>query len=90
MPLPIESDARPITEPVPVERRRLTGFDVGVLNVPSVLAQVQRDVVGTSLLGGERRLDRTRIAHASRLTQCRHVIDVDAKIDTKTHEFFVS
>ncbi|MGI9187962.1 MAG: cytosine permease, partial [Gaiellales bacterium] len=31
MPHPVASEARPITEPIPVERRHLTGFDVAVL-----------------------------------------------------------
>ena len=31
MPLHLESDTRPVTEPIPADRRHLTGFDVAVL-----------------------------------------------------------
>ena len=50
---------------------------VGVLDVPAILAQVQRDRVRPCRLGHECRLQRAGIARAARLPQRGDVVDVD-------------
>ena len=55
--------------------------DVAILDVPAILAQMQRDAVGAGLLGEKRRVQRIRIAGAARLAQRRHVINVHAQRD---------
>jgi hypothetical protein len=52
---------------------------VAVLDVPAVFAQVQRDVVGTGLLGHQRGVHGIWIRRAAGLADRRHVIDVDAE-----------
>ena len=50
-----------------------------VLNMPPILAQMERDQVGACRLGHQRRLHRARIARAPHLAQRGNVIDVDAE-----------
>ena len=54
---------------------------VVVLDVPAVLAQMQRDAVGAGLLSHQRRIQRIGIRHAPHLPQRGHVVDVDAELD---------
>ena len=53
---------------------------VAILDVPAVLAQMQRDVVGAGLLGQQRRMHRVGIRRAARLAHRGDVIDVDAQL----------
>ena len=55
------------------------------LDVPPVLAQMQRDAVRAGELRGERGMHRIRIARAPRLPQRRDVIDVDAQRNEPAH-----
>ena len=55
-------------------------LDVPVLDVSAILAQMQRDGIGTGLLGLPGRLDGIGIARATRLTQGGHVIDINTQL----------
>ena len=57
------------------------GAHVAVLDVPAILAQVQRDRIGAPLLGDQRGKQRVRRTAAARLAQRRHVVDVDVEPD---------
>jgi hypothetical protein len=54
-------------------------IDIALLNMATILAQMQRDRIGTGLLGDQGRLDRLRITGAARPTDGGDVIDVDAE-----------
>ena len=54
--------------------------DVAILDVPAILAQMHRDVVGARLLGDQRGEHRVRIARAPRLAQRGDVVDVDSEM----------
>jgi hypothetical protein len=67
----IELDLRQIAQP----------FDVGILDVPPVLAQVDGDAIGTAEVRFDRRPDRIRLVGAARLADRRHMVNIDAKFD---------
>ena len=54
---------------------------VAILDVPPILAQMDRDAVGAGLLGDQRGEQRIRIGRAPRLPQRGDVIDIDAEMD---------
>ena len=54
-------------------------LDVGVLNVPPILAQVRRDSVGAGLFAQHRRRDWIRFVSTPGLPYRGHVIDVDVQ-----------
>ena len=58
---------------------RAQSRQVGVLNVPTILAEVHRDAVGATRLRLERRLDRIGLVCPTRLPHRRYVVDVYAK-----------
>ena len=66
---------------------RISGH-VAILDMPPVLAQVQRDAVGAGLLRQQRRVQRVGIAAAARLAQRRDVIDVHAEGDAASRARF--
>jgi len=66
-------------------QQRSQGVHVAILDVPTVFAQVQGDVVGAGLLSQQRRVHRVRVRSAARLTHGGHVIDVDAQFDASGH-----
>ncbi len=59
---------------------------VALLDVPAILAQVQRDVVRAGLLGQQCGLQRLGIARVALLAQCRDVVDVDPQCDGRVHQ----
>ena len=63
---------------------------VALLDVATVLAQVQRDVVGTGLFGHERGLHRLGILGMTLLPQCCHVVDIDTQVDCGGHQTLCS
>ena len=63
----VERDAEGVHEPI----------DVGILDVPAVFAEVCGDAVGAGALAELGGGDRIRLVGTARLTERRHVIDVD-------------
>gem|GEM_PF-78035 len=59
--------------------RRAQPRQVGILNVPTILAEVHRDAVGATRLRLERRLDRIGLVCPTRLPHRCNVVDVYAK-----------
>ncbi len=56
-------------------------FDVAVLNVPTIFAEVKRDPVSAALFG-ERRSDHwIRLVGSTSLSHGRHVVNVDSQFD---------
>ena len=60
-------------------------LDVGVLNVPSILAEVRGDAVGAGLLAQRGRRNGVGFVAAPCLTYRRHVIDVDVQPLSSRH-----
>jgi hypothetical protein len=56
-------------------------LDVGVLNVSSIFAQVDGDPVGTAEMRFDRRPHRIGFVGAARLSDRRHMVDIDAQFD---------
>ena len=55
-------------------------LDIPILDMPAIFTQMQRDGIGTGLLGLPGRLDGIGIARATRLAQGGHVVDINTQL----------
>jgi hypothetical protein len=67
--------------------RRCELLDIGVLNVPSIFAEMRRDSVGADLLAQQSRRDWIRFDSAPGLPDGRDVIDVDVQPLVLEHDY---
>ena len=70
-----------IQRPASLGTQCAQGLDIGIGDMPPVLAQVGGDAVGPGRQGLARRPDRIRMRTATRIPHSGHMVDIDAEAD---------